>query len=138
MRLEFSTALADMRVDLSEMRADNQREFADVRSELSTALADVRSESQREFADVRLELASQRSELGSVRTEIMARLDRLQNRFDTVRDDLTVNYQANEHTERLARNALEETRSLSEVVSSMHRQIRRISAKVFGSDDETP
>jgi hypothetical protein len=62
-------------------------------------------------------------------------MDRLQDKISSVVDDVTVNYGAVEQTERIARSASEETRALAETVSAMQRQIRRIAAKVFGSDD---
>ncbi len=38
-------------------------------------------------------------------------------------------------SDRVARDMLEETRALSEEVTALRAQVRRLSAKVFGPDD---
>lgn len=91
----------------------------------------------RRFSGVEERLSRVETQLVSLRSDLMARMDRLQDKLSGVTDDLTVNYSAAEQSERMARNAMEETRGLAEIVSAMQRQIRRISAKVFGFEDDT-
>ncbi len=67
-----------------------------------------------------------RGDLGQLRADLMARLDRLQDALTAQRDADLVNYGAVERVERIARAASEETRALAEQVGAMVRQIRRL------------
>ena len=92
-------------------------------------------EVKKELSDIKGDLSAVRSDVLSVRTDVMSRMDRLQDKLSAVTDDLTVNYGAAMKSERLARNSLEEARALSDHLTTMQIQIRRISAKVFGPDE---
>ncbi len=98
---------------------------------LDASMADL----TRDVGDLKKDVGVLRSDILSVRTDVMSRMDRLQDKLSAVTDDLTVNYGAAMKSERLARNSLEEVRDLSDHLTTMQIQIRRISAKVFGPDD---
>jgi len=122
--------LATMKADMVTMKADMATMKADVvtmKADMVTMKADI--------VTMKKDIGNLGSELLSVRVDLMARMDRLQDKMSSFADDVTVNYGAVSHTDRIAKSASEETRLLSETVNAMQRQIRRIAAKVFGTDD---
>src|SRR5258708_6913941 len=64
--------------------------------------------------------------LKALRVNLMARMDRLQNAVDSVREDLTVNYGASDRAERAARSAIDDNRALADIVRIMQRQIGKL------------
>ena len=57
------------------------------------------------------------------RSELMDRMDRLQDTVTTIRDDIAVNFGTAEQVRRANDNTRDELRALSEVVSGMQREI---------------
>ncbi len=72
----------------------------------------------------------------SARADLIARMDRLQGWPDGACADPTMSHGAGEQAERLTRNATEETRKLSDMTNAMQRQVRCISARTSGPQDE--
>jgi hypothetical protein len=143
-RLAVETA--DLRKELAAENAGLRKELAagtaGLREDLAAGIAGLRGElvaglarQDDSIAGLKKDVGTLQSALLSVRTDLMARMDRLQNKMSAVSDDITVNYGAVEQTDRIARSASAETRALAQTVSAMQRQIRRIAAKVFGDDD---
>jgi len=129
--------LATMKADIVTMKADLATMKADVvtmKADMVTMKADILT-MKADIVTMKKDIGNLGSELLSVRVDLMARMDRLQDKMSSFADDVTVNYGAVSHTDRIAKSASEETRLLSETVNAMQRQIRRIAAKVFGTDD---
>jgi methyl-accepting chemotaxis protein len=99
-------------------------------------------------AHLRTELSD---ELGRIRADLMARMDRLQDAITAIRDDITVNFGRADHVQRNTDNARLELRALYEivagvrgelvtqngVVSGMERQIQRLQTDVRALRGET-
>ena len=66
----------------------------------------------------------------SLRIDIMARLDRHEERLTAIRDDITVAMGRTGHVDRLNNNTRDEVRSLSEVVTAMQKQIMRLQTRM--------
>jgi len=96
---------------------------------LSELVAAVhRMESRLERVESRLERLE--SAHVSVRTEVMARLDRFQATLDEVKHDVAASFHANERIERIARNSNEETRALADQVTALQRQVMHLNGRV--------
>jgi hypothetical protein len=65
-----------------------------------------------------------------VHTDVMDRIDRLQDTITTVRDEHAVNFGTAERAERIALNTREEVRAMGEQISAMVRQIRRLQSDI--------
>jgi uncharacterized coiled-coil DUF342 family protein len=66
----------------------------------------------------------------ALRTDVMARIDRLQDAVTAIRADIAVNYGAADHVRRANDNTREEVRALADTVSAMERQIQRLQTQV--------
>jgi hypothetical protein len=66
----------------------------------------------------------------SVRTDVMAQLDRFQTTLDEVKDDITVNFHANSRIERIARTSNVETRALADRVTALQRQVMHLNGRI--------
>src|SRR4051794_10470425 len=75
-------------------------------------------------------LTSVKASQTSLRVDLMARMDRLENINTAIRDDISVNFGAVDAVRRANDNTREELRALSDVVSLMHRQINRLQTEV--------
>jgi hypothetical protein len=80
--------------------------------------------------EVRAAIAEVRAELVRVRTDVMDRIDRLQDTITTVRDEDAFNFGAAERAERIALDTREEVRAMGEQISAMVRQIRRLQSDI--------
>ena len=69
-------------------------------------------------------------ELGRVRGDVMARIDRVQDAITLVRDDITVNFGRSDRAEEIADHTRAELRTLNEIVNGMLRQIRNLQSQV--------
>ena len=80
----------------------------------------------------RIDRLQDRTQVGmdTLRTELMARMDRLQDSITAIRDDIGVNMGAADHAKEAANGTRRELRSLSDVVSAMRRQIERLQTQV--------
>ncbi|HYZ24768.1 MAG TPA: hypothetical protein VE690_21685 [Rhodopila sp.] len=65
-----------------------------------------------------------------LRADIMTQLERVQDQVTAIHDDIGVNFGATNHARRVHDATRDDVRSLSEVVSSMHRQIHRLQTDV--------
>lgn len=65
-----------------------------------------------------------------LRTDLMARMDRLQDAITAIRDDIAVNLGTADQVRRANDNTRDELRALSEVVTTMLRQIQRLQTDV--------
>ena len=81
-------------------------------------------------ADLVAKQASMGADLTRLRVDMMARMDRLQDSLTAIRDDISTNYGTAEAAQRANDNTRTELRALSEVVSSLVRQIRRLDTEV--------
>jgi hypothetical protein len=68
--------------------------------------------------------------LTSLRVDLMACMDRLEDINTKIRDDIAVNFGTVDAVRRANDNTRQELRALSEVVSLMHRQINRLQIEV--------
>ena len=71
-----------------------------------------------------------RSEVGRLRGDMMARMDRLQDGFNALRDDGTVNFARTDRVESITRGSADEVRAMGVELSGMHRQIQRLQSDV--------
>lgn len=74
--------------------------------------------------------SSARVDMTALRVDLMARMDRLDNRLTGIQDDIAVAMGAADAGRRVNANTREEVRDLGEVVSRMQRQIMRIKTDV--------
>jgi hypothetical protein len=65
-----------------------------------------------------------------MRADIMARIDRVQHKVDQTHDDMIVNFGNTDRVERVARSAVDDNRTASEVMRVMQRQIMRLQTDV--------
>lgn len=63
-------------------------------------------------------------------SDIMARMDRLQQKVDQTHDDMIVNFGNTDRVERAARTAMDDNRTTSEIMRVMQRQIMRLQTDV--------
>lgn len=68
--------------------------------------------------------------IASLRGDMMARMDRLQDSITAIRDDIAVNFGASDAAKRANDNTREEVRALGEVVTAMVRRVRNLEAQV--------
>jgi predicted nucleic acid-binding Zn-ribbon protein len=129
----------EMRGEMSGMRGEItgiRGEMTDMRVEMSdmqSKLTDLHAGMADHGAKIdRLESGQSlmRSELTTLRVELMARMDRLQNTLTLVQDDITVNMGAADAAFRVNENTREDVRALREQVSVMWRQLKTVEAKV--------
>lgn len=64
------------------------------------------------------------------RVDLMGRIDRLQNQFTSLRDDVAVNFGRADKAEEAADGTRRELRALSDIVSAMERQIQHLQTDV--------
>ncbi len=83
-----------------------------------------------EMGKLRTEVGQLRAEMGRVCADVMGRIDRLQDKTTTMRDEDAVNFGAAERAERIALNTREEVRAMGEQISAMVRQIRRLQSDI--------
>ncbi len=70
------------------------------------------------------------AELGTLRGDVMARIDRVQDGVAGLRDDIVVNFGRADRVARHSRDTDDQVRALSDEVSSMQRQIQRLQSDV--------
>ena len=68
--------------------------------------------------------------LDKTRTDIMDRIDRVQHRVDQTHDKIAVNFGNPDRVERIARSAMDDGRTTSEILRVMQRQIMRLETDV--------
>jgi predicted nucleic acid-binding Zn-ribbon protein len=82
------------------------------------------------FTDIRADLRNFRTdlvdELAKTRGAIMARVDRVQETVQAMRDDIAVNFGAVDQVKRAHDNTREEVRILSDIVSTLVRKVRTL------------
>jgi len=74
----------------------------------------------------------------ALRVDVMARMDRLENKLTEIRDDIAVNFGATDTVKRANDNTREELRSLGETVSAMYRVVRRLDDRVRHLEGDAP
>jgi cell division FtsZ-interacting protein ZapD len=83
---------------------------------------------ERERTRLRTDMLGQMSrvldEQTRVRTDLMARMDRHEIKLDAIHDDFGVNMGAVEAVRRSNQNTREQVNTLSEMVASLHRELR--------------
>jgi flagellar hook-associated protein FlgK len=70
------------------------------------------------------------SDVTRLRSDLMARMDRIQNAITAIRDDIAVNFGTADAVRRANDNTRDELRALVEQVNSMVRQINRLQTDV--------
>ncbi len=68
--------------------------------------------------------------LANLRVDLMARMDRLENRLTDIRNDTAVNFCASDGVKRANDNTRAEVRSLSEMMSALVRKVRTLETRV--------
>lgn len=81
-------------------------------------------------SELRGDSAAIRADLTTFRTDLMARLDRMQDSITAIRDDIGVNMGAADNAKEAAHSTRKELRGLSEMVTAMQRQIMRLQTQV--------
>lgn len=81
-------------------------------------------------ARLQAEFGLLRSDVTLIRSDVMARMDRLQDSVTLIRDDIAVNYGSTSAVKLANDNTREELRALGDVVTAMHRQIQRLQTDV--------
>ena len=71
-----------------------------------------------------------RGDVDRLRGDVMARMDRLQDSFNALRDDVSVNFFRSERTEVHARTSLDEVRAMGIELSGVHRQIHHLQSDI--------
>lgn len=71
-----------------------------------------------------------RDELIQVRTAIMARMEGHANELSAIRDSITTNYGASDHSVRLNSNTREEVQSLTKMLLDMRREFARLQTDI--------
>lgn len=66
----------------------------------------------------------------SLRVDLMARMDRLEDGLTAIRNDIAVNFGAADTVRRANDNTREEVRSLADVVSALVRKVRMLETRV--------
>jgi chromosome segregation ATPase len=146
--LELTTAAMDGRISALDAR------FVAFETKINSRFAAI--DDRFDFIDGRLakveakvdqidiDLGGLRKELSIVRSDVMARIDRLQNTVDPMRDDISTNFFRGDVIERQPKNAFaeaqgaflaaqgatDETRALANQVSSMQRAMMKLAARV--------
>ena len=72
------------------------------------------------------------AEATRTRSDIMARMDRLQDAITAIRDDIAVNFGTPDQARRANDNTREDLRTLGDVVAAMQKQIQRLQTEVRG------
>ena len=90
-----------------------------------------------EVSSIISKVSSMDSEISSIRADIMARLDRHQDRLTAIREDMFVNMSRSNHVAQAIDNTREEVRSLSDLVVGMGRQIAHLQARVSELEPKT-
>jgi hypothetical protein len=65
-----------------------------------------------------------------MRTDIVARIDRVQHIVEMTRDDIVVNFGNTDRVERIANGAVDDMRATTEILRVMQRQIMRLQTDV--------
>ncbi len=79
-----------------------------------------------------------RGEIVKTRTEIMARIDRVQSSVDAIRDDLTVQGGANDAIRRSGENTRDEVRDLARNIADMQRIILKHGSRLDQLERRAP
>jgi len=83
-------------------------------------------------SDILAAIEATRTEMQSLRTALMGRMDRLQNGVSAIRETVAANFAASDRTHTLARNVRGEFDALSDEISGLHRLVIRLRADVDG------
>jgi len=78
----------------------------------------------------RKEQAKLLEEYTCLRTDLMARLDRLPDSLTLARDDIVVNFGASDRIENIARSASNEVRALALELGGLRRQVQHLQSEV--------
>jgi len=129
-------ALADEQRSVRDTLRQMQAELGNHGEELKGQRQELQWQRE-ELKGHREELKGQREELKllgdrmiNLRTDLMGRMDRLQDSITSMRDDIGVNMGATAHAVETNDNTRAELRSLGDVVTAMSRQIQRLQADV--------
>ena len=79
---------------------------------------------------MRGDIDKMRGDIDKMRGDIMDRIDRLQHKVDQTHDDIAVNFGNTDRVERIARGAVDDMRTTSEILRVMQRQIMRLETDV--------
>jgi chromosome segregation ATPase len=118
--------IAQSRTDVSQLRADMVDRIDGLRADMGQVRADM----TQLRADMIDRTDGLRADLEQLRIGMMERMDRLQNAFSSMQQDITVNFAASDRADRMVRAATDETRALADQVSAMVRQIRVLTMRV--------
>jgi chromosome segregation ATPase len=115
-------AIAGVRTDIGGVRTD----IESVRNHIEAVRKDLES-ARNDTTQIRSALLA---ELAQTRAALMARMDRLQNELTLRTEDTVVNMGAAERAERIAKAAVDEVRTIGDMVTAMARQIQRLQTEV--------
>jgi hypothetical protein len=82
-------------------------------------------------------IESVRTEVTTLRADMMARLDRLQDRLTTQREAAVVNFGAAERAERIAKATREDVQTMGEQINALIRQVRTLSGRMDQIEDRS-
>lgn len=100
---------------------------------LTETIRAMREEMRNSFVAERTDREAQ---ITRYRTDIMDRMDRLENSLTAIRDDIAMNYGTANAVRRANDNTRDEVRNLHDVVQVLERQIQRLQTDVRGLKGE--
>ena len=120
-------AIGAVRADLL---AALRSEIDSLRTEIRSEIEGLRSEFRSEIEGLRLRLDGLEAKLISVRADVMARIDRLQDEMGARRESEVVNLGIAERAARDANTAREHIQTLSSQISALMRMIRMLESRM--------
>ena len=76
-KTEFHKEIAEIRMDIAELRSELKQEIAEVRSELKQDIAELRSENKQDIAELRTEIVALRADLQNEMKDGFAKMNRI-------------------------------------------------------------
>jgi hypothetical protein len=76
-KTEFHKEIAEIRMDIAELRSELKQDIAELRSELKQDIAELRSENKQNIAELRTEIVALRADLQNEMKDGFAKMNRI-------------------------------------------------------------
>ncbi|MGK7650549.1 hypothetical protein ACSQ7D_11210 [Capnocytophaga sp. G1920] len=76
-KTEFHKEIAEIRMDIAELRSELKQDIAELRSELKQDIAELRSENKQDIAELRTEIVALRADLQNEMKDGFAKMNRI-------------------------------------------------------------
>ena len=76
-KTEFHKEIAEIRMDIAELRLELKQDIAELRSELKQDIAELRSENKQDIAELRTEIVALRADLQNEMKDGFAKMNRI-------------------------------------------------------------